>query len=216
MNSPVLLGHRGARALKSIPENSIASFDGALADGCDGFEFDVRLSADRKGIVWHDPKFRKLQIGQATARQLPEVAQLEDVLARYQDRAFLDIELKVAGAEQLTVSLLKQFPPRHGYVVSSFLSEVLQRIHAIDAGIVLGLIAEKKTQLQPWTHLPVQYVIPHHRLVTPRFVRTLHEAGKRILVWTVNTTADMKRLTAYGVDGIISDKTSLLVRTLCK
>ena len=34
------------RARKSIPENTFTLFDQALADGCDGFEFDVRLSAD--------------------------------------------------------------------------------------------------------------------------------------------------------------------------
>ena len=43
---PLLLGHRGARAEKSISENTLASFDLALAQGCDGFEFDVRLAAD--------------------------------------------------------------------------------------------------------------------------------------------------------------------------
>ena len=56
MSRPLLLGHRGARALKSIPENTIASFDRALADGCDGFEFDVRLTADEEPVVCHDPK----------------------------------------------------------------------------------------------------------------------------------------------------------------
>ena len=32
-NRPLLLGHRGARAIKSIPENTLASFDRALAGG---------------------------------------------------------------------------------------------------------------------------------------------------------------------------------------
>ena len=40
---PLLLGHRGAGAHKVIPENTPASFDQALADGCDGFEFDCEL-----------------------------------------------------------------------------------------------------------------------------------------------------------------------------
>ncbi len=37
---------RGARGVRSLRENTITSFDHALADGCDGFEFDVRRTAD--------------------------------------------------------------------------------------------------------------------------------------------------------------------------
>ena len=61
-NSRLLrLGHRGARALTSIPENTLASFDRALADGCDGFEFDVRLTADGEAVVCHDPSLWKFR-----------------------------------------------------------------------------------------------------------------------------------------------------------
>ena len=64
MSRPLLLGHRGARGLKSIPENTLAAFDRALADGCDGFEFDVRLTADGQAVVHHDPKTGDLLGGQ--------------------------------------------------------------------------------------------------------------------------------------------------------
>src|SRR5215475_7654265 len=98
---PLLLGHRGARAIKSIPENTIASFDRALADGCDGFEFDVRLTADAKAVACHDPKFGRAEIARTTAEELPRLPRLEDVLARYQESAYLDIELKVRGLEKI-------------------------------------------------------------------------------------------------------------------
>src|ERR1700747_3115641 len=100
---PLLLGHRGARAVKSIPENTFASFDRALADGCDGFEFDVRLTADGQAIVCHDPKVGALEVAQATAGQLAGLPRFGEVLERYQNTAFLDIELKVAGLERITV-----------------------------------------------------------------------------------------------------------------
>ena len=56
---PLLLGHRGARMVRTIQENSVASFDRALADGCDGFEFDVRLTSDGEAVLWHDAGFGK-------------------------------------------------------------------------------------------------------------------------------------------------------------
>jgi len=213
MSRPLLLGHRGARALKSIPENTIASFDQALADGCDGFEFDVRLTADEEAVVCHDPKVAGFEISRATAKQVSQLPQLRDVLQRYRD-SFLDIELKVKGLERIMLDLFLRHKPRRGFVVSSFQPGALKSVHALDATIPLGLICESKTQLRLWNELPVQYVIPQQALVESELVRKIKGAGKKVFVWTVNDPADMKRFAEYGVDGIISDDTSVLCRTL--
>jgi len=212
--SPLLLGHRGARAQKSIPENTLASFDQALADGCDGFEFDVRLSADRKPVVCHDPQAGGIEIARASAEQLSSLPQLQDVLTRYQDRAFLDIELKVLGLEEVTVGWLQKFPPHRGFVVSSFLPEVLQALRAQDASIPLGLICETEAELNRWSELPIEYVIPNYKLVDEDLLRHVRDAHKKILVWTVNDPSDMRRFAKSEADGIISDDTKLLCRTL--
>jgi glycerophosphoryl diester phosphodiesterase len=212
MRRPLLLGHRGARGFKSIPENTLASFDHALADGCDGFEFDVRLTADGQAVVYHDPKVGRLEIAHATAQQLSSLPRLQDVLTRYKE-AFLDIELKVSGLERIVIGALRECKPRR-FVVSSFLSEVLTTLRAADASIPLGLLCETKTELHNWQKIPIEYVIPHYRLVDPLLIRQMKDAGKKILVWTVNLPAEMQRFTGYGVDGVISDDTSLLCRTL--
>ncbi len=213
-NRPLLLGHRGARAVHSISENTLESFDRALADGCDGFEFDVRLTADGAAVVCHNPQIGTIEIESAARDQLRQLPQLEDVLARYQERGFLDIELKVSGIEKITVALLQKYPPRRGFVVSSFLPEVLQALRAEQAEIPLGLICETRDELFRWKQLPVEYVIPHHKLIAPSVVGEFKAAGKRILVWTVNDPKDMGRFVDLGVDGIISDETSLLCRVI--
>ena len=48
-----VIGHRGAAA--HAPENTIVSFERAVADGADAIEFDVHLSADGHVVVIHDP-----------------------------------------------------------------------------------------------------------------------------------------------------------------
>jgi glycerophosphoryl diester phosphodiesterase len=209
---PLLLGHRGARAVRSIPENTLDSFDRALAEGCDGFEFDVRLTADGHAVVCHDPRCDGVEIAAATASQVDPLPHLDDVLSRYQKRAFLDIELKVGGLEKITVELLRSYPPRRGFVVSSFLPEVLLAIRAEDGGVPLGLICDTPSELRRWRELPVEYVIPHHKLAKRSILTEIKEAGRKILVWTVNDPAEMTRLSELGVDGIISDETSLLCR----
>ena len=214
MQRPLLLGHRGARAAHSIPENSLPSFDQALADGCDGFEFDVRLTADKSAVVCHDPQSAGVDIAQALVKQLPALPRLEDVLARYHERAFLDVELKVAGLEAMVAAMLRKFPPQRGFVVSSFLPEVLRQMRAQDSAIPLGLICETRAELSRWKELPVEYVIPHHKLVNPEEISMIRDAGKKILVWTVNEPKAMLRFAQAGVDVIISDDTELLARTL--
>ena len=212
-NRPLLLGHRGARAVRSIPENTLDSFDRALADGCDGFEFDVRLTADGEAVICHDARSGGVEIAAATAAKVG-LPRLEDVLTRYQERAFLDIELKVGGLEKNTVALLKKYPPQRGFVVSSFLPEVLLAFGVEDRNVPLGLICETRSELLRWKELPVEFVIPHHKLVTKSLLRELKGAGKKIVVWTVNDQAEIERVRDLEVDGIISDETSLLCRTI--
>ena len=57
-NKPLIIAHRGASAL--APENTLAAFGKAIADGADGLEFDVRLTKDGEPVVFHDATLRRL------------------------------------------------------------------------------------------------------------------------------------------------------------
>src|ERR1700682_213446 len=98
MKPPLLLGHRGLRARSyRVRENTLAAFDLALQHGCDGFEFDVRLTADDTAVICHGHRFASITIAKAIAARLRILPLLEDVLKHYASRAFLDIELKEIG-----------------------------------------------------------------------------------------------------------------------
>lgn len=208
---PLLLGHRGAR--REAPENTLEAFDLALRHGCDGFEFDVRLCADAQAVICHDPKLGRREVAKARFHELGAPS-LEDVLARFGSRAFLDVELKVEGLEQCTVALLKQCPPRRGYFVSSFLPRVLENLYRLDPSLPLGLICDTRTQLAGWTGSPMEALFLERRLCNAALVEALHRAGKQVYVWTVNREREMIAMAEMGVNGIISDETSLLVKTL--
>jgi glycerophosphoryl diester phosphodiesterase len=200
----LLLGHRGARGVKEVTENTLASFDLALSQGCDGFEFDVRLTADAQAVICHDATARGIDISQHPARSLA-LPSLREVLARYQRTAFLDIELKVPGLERITIDLLREFQPGRGFVVSSFIPEALTAIHDLDETLPLGLICETKVQLSLWSEFPVSYVIPHYKLLSQKLLREIRSEGKRVFVWTVNVPASIRQFSSWGVDGIVSD-----------
>lgn len=210
---PLLLGHRGSRVKSPVPENTLASFDLALAHGCDGFELDVRSTSSGRGVICHDPEVDGVVVCQATDDQLVHLPLLDDVLQRYAQRAFLDIELKVPGLESKVLGSLREHRMKENYVVSSFIPEVVMELKTRTASIHVGIICDKPNQLAYWRENSVEYLIPHYGLVTRALVQEAHNEGSKLLAWTVNDSKAMLRLADWEVDGIISDDTKLLVQT---
>ncbi len=202
------------------------AFEHSLGSGCDGFEFDVRQSSDRKLVCVHDEAVRRCDVAFSNYEKLcnnylkysrgprpTEIALLQHVLTQFSDRAFLDIELKVPGMEPEVAELLQGLSPER-YVVSSFLPEVIYRMAEIDSRFSLGYISRKLESLKMWTVLPVTYVIPRHDLVSHELIAAVHHAGRKLMTWTVNRPKEMLYLAEWGVDGIISDDPMLLGKTL--
>jgi glycerophosphoryl diester phosphodiesterase len=219
MGRPLLLGHRGAR--KYAPENTLPALQLALNHGCDGFEFDVRLTSDDEAIVCHDEKFEGLVIERSTrdalaGRWLPEGALpgLDEVVQRFHESAFLNIELKVDGAEEYTLGLLDKHPASKGCIVSSFLPSVVEKFNELGSKWPVGVICENHKQLDRWKDLPIGVVMLHKTLVSGALLKEIHAAGRQVFVWTVNGAGDMLAFAEAGVDGIISDDTLLLAKTL--
>jgi glycerophosphoryl diester phosphodiesterase len=210
---PLLLGHRGARACRQIPENTLASFELCLQHGCDGFEFDVRCSADSQLVICHDADTKGTEIASSAAKSL-SLPTLEDVLQQFAHRAFLDIELKVAGMESQVLRELLNHPPQKGCVVSSFIPEVLTAMRAIDSVTPLGFLCDTQSQLRVWPHTPAEWVIPRFDLADRELIEEVHAAGKRIMVWTVNRAESMREFAQWSVDGLISDQTHRLAEIL--
>lgn len=209
----LLLGHRGARSDREVPENTMASFDLCLQHGCDGFEFDLRKSLDGEVVICHDAKSQGRTISNTRALQLG-LPTLAGVLRRYSSRAFLDVELKVPGLEELVLSLIQANMPTKGYVISSFIPGILKSVALLNSRAPLGIICGNRSQLSSWRDLPVEYVIVEKALVNQKLVKEIHSDGKRVMVWTVNPAPSMLRFAKFGIDGIISDQTARLVTTL--
>ena len=133
-------------------------------------------------------------------------------MREFSTRAFLDIELKVAGLRNSAlIGLLRKHPPLSGYVVSSFLPEALTAVQRLDGVIPLGFLCDEEVDGADgncrWRG--------RFRSSTwwdRELVERAHGAGTKIMVWTVNRVDEMRRLAEWGVDAIISDETELLVR----
>ena len=52
------------------------------------------------------------------------------------------------------------------------------------------------------------------RIVTQKFVKSVHAHGLKVHVWTVNVESDMQRLLDWSVDGLVTDRPDTLARVL--
>src|SRR5204862_6357988 len=119
----LLLAHLGARG--EAPEHALPAFELALAHAGDGVAFRVLATADGRSILCHNATLFRRSIRRSTYARLVTVAPkkrqpprpdceiiacIEDVIERYAARAFLDIEVKVAGMEKAVVTALRRAP----------------------------------------------------------------------------------------------------------
>ncbi len=96
------------------------------------------------------------------------------MLLRFGATAWLDIELKVAGEEEAVAATLRAHPPQRGFVLSSFLPDVLLRLREIDPSLPLGYICEHKDDALLWSGLPIRFFLPHYSLASELLVEEAH------------------------------------------
>jgi glycerophosphoryl diester phosphodiesterase len=83
LTPPLVIAHRGDSAHR--PENTLASFAGALEVGAEVVELDVQLTADGHVVVIHDPTLDRTTTGRGDVRRLT-LAEIRAVSAGYPDR----------------------------------------------------------------------------------------------------------------------------------
>src|SRR4051812_30531547 len=142
-------GHRGA--MGHCPENTMASFERALALGADWIELDVHLSRDDALIVIHDETLDRTTNGHGLVREhtLAElrtldagggqcIPTLDEVLACAREQeTIVDIEIKNApvyydGIEQRVVTALDRAGMTEQAIVISFDHAAVQRVKSLD------------------------------------------------------------------------------------
>ena len=112
MSKVKIIGHRGA---SDHTENTIPSFESAIAQGVDGIELDVRLSGDEQLVVVHSSVVGESAVKSTAYDDFKaladgyEVPLFEDVLKQFGRKTSLDIELKHGGIEEAAVKLIKKY-----------------------------------------------------------------------------------------------------------
>ncbi|ABN69374.1 glycerophosphoryl diester phosphodiesterase [Staphylothermus marinus F1] len=145
----IIIGHRGY-PLK-YPENTVASFLGALLYGADGIELDVWLSADGQVVVIHDPDTQrvsnvKLIVKESSYNELAKIdlgmgqhiPLLRDVLKAIPRRYIVAIEIKDVDAVEETIKIVNEMNWQDNIVYVSFFEKALEKIRELDPNAKIG------------------------------------------------------------------------------
>jgi len=237
---PIIFAHRGASA--HAPENTLAAFELALAQGADGIELDVKLSADGHAVVIHDAavdrttgahgmvkdlslaELRALGAGSFFSEKFSaeKIPMLEEVFEAVGKRTFINVELTnyKTPHDQLVETacmLVKKFNLQKRVMFSSFYVPNLSKARSYLPEVPRGLLAD--IGRKGWWKRSFGFVFGDYQAmhpcgydVSPQQVARVHRLKRRVHVWTVNQAEHMRMLFNWGVDGIFTDDPQLAVQ----
>jgi len=234
------IAHRGASGY--APENTLAAFRRALAQGVTFIETDLQLTRDAHFVAIHDEtvdrttngrgsvhdltmaEVRKLDAGAWFASDFAgeRVPTLQEILefARKNDVVFY-LELKPGGfwgGEHVLISALRDSAEIARVVVISFDPAILASLRRIEPTLMTGLLfdGQIKDPFEKAVEIGARQIAMRGDLVTPNFLQQSRKRDLQVVCWTVNSPAHMRLLANAGVDGIMSDYPDRLVATLKK
>ena len=239
---PLGFAHRGYS--REGLENTMTAFRAAADLGFGYLETDVRTTADGVLLAFHDESLDRVAggggpVGSLTWRQIREarvggreaIPTFEELLTQLPG-VRLNVDIKDAAGSAELARLLEKHKAHDRVLVTSFSDRrrlnALRRLSAPAASSAGGVFTALTVLLAPlglagmlaglgrYQCLQVPERQGRLRVVTPLFLRRCHRAGLQVHVWTVNDPADMARLLAMGVDGLVSDRGDLLAQTLAQ
>lgn len=223
-NIPVI-AHRGGGNLG--PENTVPALEAAIKAKIPWSEIDVQRTKDDGYIINHDRTFTRLSGSSATPQALTtteatqlgvanqfdsskpdgHINTLEEMLVAARGRIKLFIELKGVSADKQMVNDVVALVNRHQ-----------MRDQVVLIGLDADLIAYSEATFPEFetgfiyffsvgdvTALPADYLIMEEAEVSAGRVAELHRAGKKVVVWTVNSVDELAEFNHLPLDGVITD-----------
>jgi glycerophosphoryl diester phosphodiesterase len=226
-----VFAHRGSSF--DCAEQSRQSFEKAIQDGVDGIECDVRLTADRVPICWHDRDLKRLTgrselVSQIDAATFASLRIIDNGVESGRNEVlegtpilFEDL-VQLAKESRLPLLVETKHPVRSGAAVEAAIAQLVNKYK-----VEVHLLSFSFTALRRAERLMPQFehvqLLQHSQLISVAsapivgldrelvhrdhgIVDVLRRKGKKIFVWTVNNDNDIHAMSALGVDGIITDK----------
>lgn len=231
----VHIAHRGNSSV--APENTLAAVRSALAldPPVEFVEIDVHVCADGTLVVIHDSTLDRTTNARGRVAELPwatirsaeagypaqfgdvfrdeRVPELSDVLdAVAATTTGVMIEVKVHGIGDRVAHLVAERGELSSHVVASFHADVVVAASLAEPQVRTLYLADSgdPETIELAARIGADIVGVGHAGLTAAAVRTAHERGLVVWVWTVDDPDRAAELQAMGVDGLISNRVSAL------
>ena len=222
--------HRGAS--KAAPENTMPAFEAAIESGADYIELDVQLTKDGELVVFHDDNIKRTTNGNGILTNMTydelqkysagswfkddgsfddvKIPKLSEVLELVGHDILLNIEIKSHGNVKATaekvVELVEEYDIGSSCYITSFSYQALKKVKELQPKIKTALIANIAPSTVYSQMKYIDAVSMNYLFVNSSVVNYAHHSGKKVFVWTVDRSGEMKKMMALGVDNIITNR----------
>ena len=220
-----IYAHRGASA--DFPELTLAAYEGAVAQGADGFECDLRLTKDEVPVLWHNASMLERAgnpglIAEMTfaqvSRAYPQVLTLTDFLdfaVSAKKGVLLETKHPVISGNRIEEIIAETLAATSGISsidvsVMSFSWFAIEKMKRLDPTISTTFLMHKNSQWFQAKFSSASSIGPGINELREEPVRAMRikKLGKSLNVWTVDESADIKLCAKLGVDILITNKPS--------
>lgn len=230
MGMPLIMAHRGYS--QAAPENTLPAFEKAIEAGFTAAELDVQMTKDGEIVVLHDSNLKRTtglnrNIWDVTYEEIRDldngsffskeyagttIPTLDEVLKLCKGHLFLNIEIKRTGHDegitQKVVEVIEQNEYFDNCDITSKDYRTLEEVREINPDILTayttGIGIGRIQTLEAASILSIM-----ESSATYENIEAIHNAGKRIFVWTVNERETMEELINLNVDAILTNNPSL-------
>lgn len=236
-DGPIPFAHRGGS--DEAPENTEAAFAHAINLGYRYLETDVHSTSDGVAVAIHDPDLHRVAgrpglVREYSWKELSKVRladdqpilRLDELLERWPE-ARLNLDVKHATSIDPLCDVLRRGNAIDRVCVTSFSDRRLNAVRQkLGPGLCTSLGPIQIAALRAASWLPRPSVLGSRwasgaaaqvplndkfvPIVDPRFIDAAHSTGVAVHVWTIDDEATMERLLDLGVDGIMTDRPTLL------
>ena len=230
---PFIFGHRGSP--ENITENTIPSFQKALDEGVDGLELDVRLTKDKKVVVFHDSDLNRLagvdtkikdlayeEIQKINLKKGGVVPLLDDLASLLNDMGAINIEIKSdhmfhgLGVIDPVLDFIEKNSLQDSCIVSCFNPFVLWRLKFKRPLTIIAFLYSKKFifhslfNMEWMLHIRPDNLHIHHDLLDSWIVKWARHKGLRINSYTINKRDIYHKAKELKIDGVFTDNIEYL------
>ena len=218
-----IYAHRGASA--DFPELTLAAYEGAVAQGADGFECDLRLTKDEVPVLWHNASMLERAgnpglIAEMTfaqvSRAYPQILTLTDFLnfaVSQKKGVLLETKHPVISGNRIEEVIAETLAATSGISsidvsVMSFSWFAIEKMKRVDPSINTTFLMHKHTSWLQAKLSSAAAIGPgiNELRGEPIRAKRIKDLGRSLHVWTVNEDSDIKLCEKVGVDILITNK----------